>query len=694
MPGSSARPPKVLITGGAGYIGSHAAHAFLDRGWSVVIVDDLSTGSRSRVPAAAEFIEMDCADPAVAAIIRDRSIDAAVHFAARIKVDESVADPLGYYKANVCTARAFFENAHLAGLEAMVFSSTAAVYGDAGETAVREDAPTRPESPYGRSKLATEWILADLSAVSPLRHVILRYFNVAGADPAGRSGPAAESQHLLKIAAEAAVGVRPGMQIHGTDYPTPDGTCVRDYVHVTDLAEAHVSAVMHLLGGGESLVANVGYGHGMSVRAVIAEALRLADRPFAVTGRAAARRGSGFHRGRPDARDGKAGLAPPARQSGSNAAERHGVGTAARGGGGSPGVTLAMVPDVSVIIPAWNAEATLAETVGAQQRRPTRAIEIIIVDDGSTDRTGEIAEGLCAADQRISLVRQANGGVAAARNAGLARARGEWAAWLDADDLWHPDKIARQLAAARAAPKPPAFVYSGYRVIDEAGTVKPLPRTLVDLSGETLCRQIASTYFTNVSSLMAPVALARDCGGHDPLLRAEGLEGAEDLLLQLRLAMRGPALCVPEALVGYRMHGANMSRAISRAARSNLRVLELVAAEAPEVPPWVFRLGRARTSGFALQMMAAGSPAAGTTFLAGLARRDASLTLRMLTRAAGWVGASAMGRRPSDPGLGRPFVLADPRTVPFEGPMLLSPAELRRLEAADRERAGVPRHTA
>ncbi len=275
--------PTVLITGGAGYIGSHAAHAFIDKGWSVVIVDDLSTGSRSRVPEAAAFIEMDCADPQLSAIIRDRAIDAAVHFAARIKVDESVADPLGYYKANVCTARAFFENAHLAGLGAIVFSSTAAVYGDAGGAAVSEESATRPESPYGRSKLAAEWILADLCAVSPMRHVILRYFNVAGADPEGRSGPAAGSQHLLKIAAEAAVGIRPAMQIHGTDYPTADGTCVRDYVHVTDLAEAHVSAVTHLLGGGGSLVANVGYGHGASVRAVIAEALRLADRPFAVT---------------------------------------------------------------------------------------------------------------------------------------------------------------------------------------------------------------------------------------------------------------------------------------------------------------------------------------------------------------------------------------------------------------------------
>lgn len=279
----SSAPVKVLLTGGAGYVGSHAALAFLARGWTVIIVDNLSTGSRDRIPANAEFIKRDCAEPGIADLIRERDIDAAVHFAARVKVDESVADPLGYYAANVCMARAFFESAHRAGLGAMVYSSTAAVYGDAGAEPVREDAPTRPESPYGRSKLAAEWILSDLCAASPMRHVTLRYFNVAGADPKGRSGPDAESQHLLKIAAEAAIGRRKAMQIHGADYPTPDGTCVRDYVHVSDLAEAHVAAVTHLLGGGESLVANCGYGHGNSVRAVIRETLHLANRPFDVS---------------------------------------------------------------------------------------------------------------------------------------------------------------------------------------------------------------------------------------------------------------------------------------------------------------------------------------------------------------------------------------------------------------------------
>jgi UDP-glucose 4-epimerase len=273
---------QVLITGGAGYIGSHAVFAFLEAGWAVTVVDNLSTGLRERVPDAAEFLQMDCADPALRGWLAGREFDAAVHFAARIKVDESTRDPAGYWRANTCNALAFFEAAAAAGIRSFVFSSTAAVYGDLEAGAVEEDSPLRPVSPYGRSKLATEWVLQDLSAAQGLNHVILRYFNVAGADSRGRSGPGAESAHLLKIAAEAAAGLRDRMVIHGTDWPTPDGTGVRDYVHVTDLAQAHVAAVRHLVAGGESLTANCGYGHGHSVREVAALARRLAVRPFEV----------------------------------------------------------------------------------------------------------------------------------------------------------------------------------------------------------------------------------------------------------------------------------------------------------------------------------------------------------------------------------------------------------------------------
>jgi hypothetical protein len=350
------------------------------------------------------------------------------------------------------------------------------------------------------------------------------------------------------------------------------------------------------------------------------------------------------------------------------------------------------MPDVSVIIPAWNAAATLAETVRSAAAQSHADIEILIVDDGSIDETRAIADELAAADPRILVLSQRNAGVAAARNAGLARARGSWAAWLDADDLWHPEKLARQLAAAAAAPRPPAFVYTGYRMIDAAGLVGTLPRTLADVSGQTLCRQIATTYFTNVSSFMAPVELARRCGGHDSRLREQGVEGAEDLLLQLRLAMRGPALCVPEALVGYRMHGANMSRAIARAARSNLRALEWVQQEAPDVPGWVFAEARARTIGFGLQMLAAGDAGAGLKFIAQRIGRDPLRASTMLMRALLWATRQALGGRPADPATGKQFVGADPATVPFEGHMLLPARTLRRLDVADAARLSTAPH--
>ncbi len=275
--------PLVLLTGGAGYIGSHTALAFLEAGWRVLIVDNLSTGMSERVPPDAELVVADCADPSMVSLIRDRGVDVAVHFAARVKVNESVSDPGAYYEANSVTALRFFLLAAEAGLARLVFSSTAAVYGTGLDGPVSEQSTVAPESPYGRSKLMSEWMLADLSAASSLHYVILRYFNVAGADPKGRSGPSPDAEHLVKLACEAAIGARPGLVIHGTDYPTPDGTCVRDYIHVSDLADAHVLAARHLLGGGESLLLNYGYGHGASVREVIDRALALARRPFLVS---------------------------------------------------------------------------------------------------------------------------------------------------------------------------------------------------------------------------------------------------------------------------------------------------------------------------------------------------------------------------------------------------------------------------
>ena len=281
-----AEPSKetVLIAGGAGYIGSHAVLACLEAGLQVVVLDDLSKGRRSLVPEAARFVEGDVGDaPLVGELIRQAQVTALMDFAGSIVVPESVAQPAKYYLNNTAKSLSLFETAIGAGVSAIIYSSTAAVYGDASEAPLSEESPLNPMSPYGRSKLAAEFILKDLCAASGVRYAILRYFNVAGADPRGRSGQVSEeATHLIKVACEAATGKRAVLPIYGTDYPTPDGSCVRDYIHVTDLADLHVLALGRLLGGGDSFTANCGYGVGASVLEVVAAVERVLGRPLPV----------------------------------------------------------------------------------------------------------------------------------------------------------------------------------------------------------------------------------------------------------------------------------------------------------------------------------------------------------------------------------------------------------------------------
>lgn len=265
-----------LVTGGAGYIGSHMVLALLDRGEDVVVVDRLSTGFREAVPAGVRLVDADIGDrAALRAIFAETGADEIVHFAASIIVPDSVRDPIGYYENNTVKAHALLAEALAAGVKRFVFSSTAAVYGAAPERPVREDDATRPESPYGASKLMFEGMLRDAAAAHGLSYAVLRYFNVAGADPAGRAGQrTANATHLIKVCVQAALGLRAGVDIFGTDFPTPDGTGVRDYIHVTDLISAHVAALDHLRGHADArLVLNCGYGRGLSVREVV-EAVR------------------------------------------------------------------------------------------------------------------------------------------------------------------------------------------------------------------------------------------------------------------------------------------------------------------------------------------------------------------------------------------------------------------------------------
>jgi UDP-glucose 4-epimerase len=274
----------VLVTGGAGYIGSHMVHELRDAGEGVVVLDNLSTGHRWAVAEGVPLIVGETGDQAlVTQVIRDHGVEAIIHFAASIVVPDSVRDPLGYYRNNTVNSRALIECAVNGGVRHFIFSSTAAVYGDAAEIPVKEDAPTLPMSPYGWSKLMTETMLRDASQAHGLGHVIFRYFNVAGADPLGRAGQSSPgATHLIKVAAEAALGLRPKLDVFGTDYPTPDGTCIRDYIHVSDLVRAHSDALRHLRSGAASLTLNCGYGHGFSVLEVIGAVKRASGVDFKV----------------------------------------------------------------------------------------------------------------------------------------------------------------------------------------------------------------------------------------------------------------------------------------------------------------------------------------------------------------------------------------------------------------------------
>ena len=274
----------ILVTGGAGYIGSHMVHALVDAGEPIVVLDNLSTGFRFLIPASVPFVAGSTGDrDLVVKTLHQHRVTAIIHFAASIVVPESMREPLAYYRNNTMNTCMLLDAAVEAGVTQFIFSSTAAVYGNGGDAPVRETAPTPPISPYGNSKLMSEIILHDVGRAHGLHFVILRYFNVAGADPklrTGQSTPAAT--HLIKVACEAALGRRPRLDVFGTDYPTPDGTCVREYIHVSDLARAHLAALAHLRRGGTSATFNCGYGHGHSVLEVIDAVRRASGRDFPV----------------------------------------------------------------------------------------------------------------------------------------------------------------------------------------------------------------------------------------------------------------------------------------------------------------------------------------------------------------------------------------------------------------------------
>lgn len=277
---------RVVVTGGAGYIGSHTVLALRDAGWDVVIVDDLSTGSLHLVPKGVPLRIGNVGNSAfMATVFAETRPDAVIHFAGSISVPESVENPLKYYNNNFANTCRLVETCLAAGIDKFIFSSTAAVYGIPETQPVMENSPLRPINPYGRSKLMAEEMLKDTAAANAFRYVALRYFNVAGADPKGRAGQVVKnSTNLIKVVSELAAGRRSGMTVYGDDYATDDGTCIRDFIHVSDLADAHVSALSYLMSGGDSEIMNCGYGEGYSVARVLSEASRIVGEklPFTI----------------------------------------------------------------------------------------------------------------------------------------------------------------------------------------------------------------------------------------------------------------------------------------------------------------------------------------------------------------------------------------------------------------------------
>lgn len=273
----------VLITGGAGYIGSHVVRQLGERGERIVVLDNLSTGFRDAV-LYGDLVVGDIGDSTlVAQILRDHDVDSVMHFAGSTIVPESVSDPLKYYHNNTCNTRALLECCRDNGVRHFIFSSTAAVYGIPESGIAAEDTPTAPINPYGTSKLMSEWMLRDLAAATDMRYIALRYFNVAGSDPQGRIGQNTPNATLLiKVAAETAVGKREKISIFGTDYPTPDGTGIRDFIHVEDLSDAHLKALDYLRRDGASTILNCAYGHGYSVREVLDTVQRVHGAPFTI----------------------------------------------------------------------------------------------------------------------------------------------------------------------------------------------------------------------------------------------------------------------------------------------------------------------------------------------------------------------------------------------------------------------------
>ena len=575
--------PVILVTGGAGYLGSHTVQALQNEGYSVVIIDNLVYGHRDLVERLqAKLIVGDIGDrPLLDQVFADYAIAAVIHFAAYAYVGESFSEPAKYYRNNVAATLTLLEAMVAASVNRLVFSSTCATYGEPQTLPILENDAQHPINPYGASKLMVERILADFDRAYGLKSVIFRYFNAAGAEPTGRLGEDHTPEpHLIPLILQTALGHRESVSIFGTDYPTPDGTCIRDYIHVVDLAQAHLLGLEYLLKEDGSNVFNLGNGSGFSVKQVIEVASqvtgkpinvkqcdrRAGDPPILIASSEKATKLLGWQPQYPN-------LKNMISHAWNWHQQRHG----------------SKEPLVSVIIPAYNAERFIAKTLDSVLAQTYRNIEVIVVDDGSWDRTAEIVEAIAPTDERVILLQQPNSGVAAARNLGIQKARGEFIAPIDADDFWYPENIEKQVQCLLKAEPSVGLVYAWSVDIDQEDRLTGEFRAST-IEGNVYKTLICHNFLGNSSASL----IRRDClnkvGGYNCQLQEANAQGCEDWDLYLRIAEQYQFRAVPEFLIGYRKGSSSMSGDYDRMAKSHSLMLQEVRLKHPEIPTALYRL--------------------------------------------------------------------------------------------------------
>ena len=577
--------PVILVTGGAGYIGSHTVQALQEEGYEVVIIDNLVYGHRDLIERLqAKLIVGDVGDrPMLDRVFADYEIAAVIHFAAYAYVGESFIEPAKYYRNNVAATLTLLEAMVAASVNRLVFSSTCATYGEPQAVPILEDDEQHPINPYGASKLMVERILGDFDRAYGLKTVIFRYFNAAGADPTGRLGEDHTPEpHLIPLILQTALGQRESVSIFGTDYPTSDGTCIRDYIHVVDLAQAHLLGLEYLLKEGRSNVFNLGNGSGFSVKQAIEMARqvtgktiqvkqcdrRAGDPPILIASSEKARQRLGWQPQYPNLKD-ILGHAWNWHQ------QRHG----------------SKEPLVSVIIPAYNAERFIARTLHSVLTQTYSKIEVIVVDDGSSDRTAEIVGAIAQQDKRVMLLQQPNSGVAAARNLGIQKAQGEFIAPIDADDIWYPENLEKQVKCLMEADPLVGLVYSWSVDIDENDVPTGAFRA-AEIEGDVYMTLLCHNFLGNASASMFRRECIEKVGNYDREMRKKNGQGCEDWDLYLRIAENYQVRVVSEFLIGYRRFSESMSCDYTTMARSHELMLQTIQRKYPHIPSRVYQLSK------------------------------------------------------------------------------------------------------